>query len=227
MTERQQEQPTRSGEPMAPPDVLPPHEVDVPPEPTVPGIPLQRVILPDDPTLFGFPAEVGEENRSADDVAPVRLVKVRRADPVAGVLLVLAGAAAGASLWVPWRKGDPARGLTLIRQGLEVAGSDVRGLGSGGLWQPLAIVLGGVVLLLMGLLMFGPARTHRASGVVALLVACGVAAGVLFRVAEAGWLVDRWDIGLWCGVAVAALGLLGALKAMLTPPRITTRWHRE
>lgn len=226
MTERQQEQPTWSGEPMAPPEVLPPQQVDVPPEPTVPGIPLQRVILSDEPTLLGFPAEVGQEDRSADDV-PVRLVKVRRADPVAGVLLVLAGAAAATSLWVPWRKGDPAWGLTLVRQGLQVAGSDVRALGPSGLWQPLAIVLGGVVLLLMGLLMFGPARTHRASGVLALLVACAVGAGVLFRVARAGWLVDRWDVGLWCGAAVAALGLLGALKAMLTPPRITTRWRRE
>ena len=226
MSERQQ-QPTWSREPMAPSDDLPPQPVDVPPDPTVPGIPLQRVVLDDEPTLLGFPAEVGETAGTPDDVAPVRLVSVRRADAVAGLLLVLAGGAAVASLWLPWRKGDPARGLALVRQGLEVAGSGIRGLGPDGLWQPLAIVVGGIVLLLLGLLMFGPARTHRVSGVLALLVACGAAAAVLFRVAQAGWLVDRWDRGLWCAFAVAALGLLGALKAMLTPPRITTRWRRQ
>jgi hypothetical protein len=121
-------------------------------------------------------------------------------------------------------KGDPATGLTLVRQGLEVAGSDIRTLGPSGLWQPLAVVLGGGVLLLLGLLMFGPARTHRVSGLVALVVACGAAAGVLLRVANTGWRIVRWDLGLWCAAAVAVLGLLGALKAMLTAPRI--RWRR-
>ena len=152
-------------------------------------------------------------------------MKVRRADPVAGVLLVLAGLAAAASLWLPWQKAGTDTGLSLVRGGLETAGSDIRALGPTGQWQPLAIVLGGVVLFLLGVLMFGPARTHRFSGVLALVVAGGAAAAVLFRVAEAGWHVDRGDLGLWCAVAVAGLGLLGALKAMLTPPRITPRWR--
>ena len=226
MTERQS-QPTRSGEPMAPPEFLPQQPPELPPEPTLPGIPAQRIVMADEPTLLGFPAEVGEPDGTTDDVAPVRLVSVRRADPVAGVVLVLAGFAAAASLWLPWRKGDDGTGLSLVRHGLQVAGSDVRALGPSGLWQPLAIVLGGVVLFLLGVLMFGPARTHRISGLLALLVASGAAAGVLFRVAHAGWHLARWDLGLWCAVAVAGLGLLGALKAMLTPPRITTRWRRR
>jgi hypothetical protein len=225
MTERQQ-QPTWSGEPPAPPDSPPEELSDGPPEPTVPGIPLQRVVVADEPTLLGFPAEVGDEDVATDVVAPVRLVSVRRADPVAGVVLVLAGVAGAASLVLPWRKGDEGTGLSLVRHGLQVAGSDVRALGPSGLWQPLAIVLGGVVLFLLGVLMFGPARTHRISGLLALLVASGAAAAVLFRVAHAGWYLTRGDLGLWCAVAVAALGLLGALKAMLTPPRITTRWRR-
>jgi hypothetical protein len=230
MIERQQ-QPTWSGEPMAPPEQLPeqPDEQPdkVPPDPTLPGIPLQRVVDLDEPTLLGFPAEVGDDPGATDDVSPVRLVSIRRADPVAGVVLVLAGLAAITSVWLPWLKGDTDTGLALVRQGLQVAGSDLRALGPSGLWQPLAIVAGGIVLLLVGLLMFGPARTHRASGVLALLVAGGATAAVLFRVADAGWRVARWDLGLWCAVAVAGLGLLGALKAMLTPPRITTRWRRE
>jgi hypothetical protein len=205
----------------------PQHPLEVPPEPTVPGIPLQRVVEADEPTLFGLPAEVGEPAETTDDVAPVRLVSVRRADPLAGVLLVLAGIAAAASLWLPWRRGEDVTGLSLVRQGLQVAGSDVRALGPGGLWQPLAIVLGGVVLFLLGVLMFGPARTHRISGLLALLVASGAGAAVVLRVAHAGWHVARSDLGLWCAVAVAGLGLLGALKAMLTVPRITTRRRRE
>jgi hypothetical protein len=228
MIERQQ-QPTWSGEPTAPPDFLPEPLADGPPDLTVSGIPLQRVVVDDEPTLFGFPAEVGEdedEGGTADDVVPIRLVSVRRADPVAGVLLVLAGGAAAASLWLPWLKGDTGTGLPLVRRGLEVAGSDIRALGPSGLWQPLAIVLGGGVLFLIGVLMFGPARTHRFSGLLALLVVSAVAGGVLYRIADAGWNATQWDLGLWCAVAVGGLGLLGALKAMLTPPRITPRWRR-
>ena len=224
MIERQQ-QPTWSGEPPAPPGSLPEESSDDPPEPTVPGIPLQRVVVDDEPTLFGLPAEVGGDEVAPDTVAPIRLVKVRRADPVAGFLLVLAGLAAAASVWLPWRGGASDTGLSLVRRGLETAGSDIRALGPSGLWQPLAIVLGGSVLFLLGVLMFGPARTHRLSGVLALVVAGGAAAAVLFRVAEAGWHVDREDLGLWCAVAVAGLGLLGALKAMLTAPRVTPRWR--
>jgi hypothetical protein len=204
----------------------PQQPLEVPPEPTVPGIPLQRVVEADEPTLFGLPAEVGEPEKATDDVAPLVLVRVRRADPIAGFLLVLAGVAAAASLWLPWRRDVDGTGLSLVRRGLELAGGDVRALGPTGEWQPLAIVLGGVVLFLLGVLMFGPARTHRISGLLALLVASAVAAAVLLRVAAAGWLVTRWDGGLWCAIAVAGLGLLGALKAMLTAPRVTTRWRR-
>jgi hypothetical protein len=231
MTERHQ-QPIWSGEPTAPPDFLPEQLAGGPPDLTVSGIPLQRVVVDDEPTLFGLPAEVGEDdggtdgNGTADDVVPIRLVSIRRADPVAGVLLVLAGGAAAASLWLPWLKGDTGTGLPQVRRGLEIAGSDIRTLGPSGLWQPLAIVLGGGVLFLIGVLMFGPARTHRLSGVLALLVASAAAAAVLFRIGDAGWDVQRWDLGLCCAVAVAGLGLLGALKAMLTAPRITPRWRR-
>ena len=225
MTERQSH-PTWSDQPMAPPEFLPQAPVGLPPEPALPGVPPPRAVVDDEPTLLGFPAEVGEPDGTPDDVAPVRLVSVRRADPVAGVVLVLAGVAGAASLALPWRRGDEGTGLSLVRHGLQVAGSDVRALGPSGLWQPLAIVLGGVVLFLLGVLMFGPARSHRISGLLALVVGSGAAAAVLFRVAHAGWHLARGDLGLWCAVAVAGLGLLGALKAMLTPPRITTRWRR-
>jgi len=36
-----------------------------------------------------------------------------------------------------------------------------------------------------------------------------------------GWEIDRFGPGMWCAVAVPVLGMLGALKAMLTAPRVT------
>jgi hypothetical protein len=79
----------------------------------------------------------------------------------------------------------------------------------------------GGLLLLLGLLLLVPARAHRTVGVLALLVAVAAAAAVLVVLADGGWRLDRFGAGTRCAVAVAALGLLGALKAMLTPPRVT------
>jgi hypothetical protein len=180
----------------------------------------------DDVTLFGLPADVPDQRppvAAPGAAPPVRLMSRRRADPLAGVALVLAGVAAAVSLSLPWRQGKADTGLSLVRRGVHLAVSEVGELGLSGLWQPLAIVLGGGVLLLLGLLMFRPARTHRFLGVLALLVAAGVVAGVLFRVAQADWSVARFDLGLWCAVAVGVLGVLGALKAMLTAPLVRIR----
>jgi hypothetical protein len=153
-------------------------------------------------------------------------VVLRRADPVAGIALVLAGVAAAASLWLPWRQGDADTGLSLVWRGLRAAGSGVGELGATRLWPPLVIVLGGGLLLLLGVLLFLPERTHRFVGVQALLVAIGAAAAVLFQVAQAHWSAARFDLGMWCAVAVGVLGVLGALKAMLTVPRVTAKPRR-
>src|SRR5689334_3451307 len=86
----------------------------LPPDPTVPGI---QLIAPEEPTILGFPVE--EETASgplpAVDASPptgpalehqVRVVALPRADPLAGITLVLAGVAGAASLLKPWRAGD-------------------------------------------------------------------------------------------------------------------------
>jgi hypothetical protein len=243
MTERQQ-QSYWSDERPAGEEASPPQATDVPPHQTVPGIPTPRVDDADDLTILGFPAVAGADD--GDDRTPhgdawgeqrpavpeggfdsqVRLVIVHRADPVAGLALVLAGVAAAVSLWLPWRQGKADTGLTLVWRGLGVAGSGVDELGRSGLWQPLAIVLGGGILLLLGVLLFLPAPTHRLVGVLALFVAAGAVAGVLFRVAQASWSAAQFDLGLWFAVAVGALGVLGALKAMLTTPRVRARPRR-
>jgi hypothetical protein len=210
---------------------------------TVPGIPPPRPVAAEQPTILGFPAEVESADDDRSSVLdtwgeppppppvsaaelPVRLVTLPRADPLAGIALVLAGAAAAASLWLPWVRGVPDTGSSLVFRGLRAAGASTGDVSRSGLWQPPVIVLGGGLLLLLGVLLFLPARTHRVAGVAALLLASAAAAGVLFQVSRLDWDTARFDAGMWCAVAVPALALLGALKAMLTPPSITLRHRR-
>jgi hypothetical protein len=121
------------------------------------------------------------------------------------------------SLSLSWWPGDGPTGLSLVQHAVE----DVRsGVDAGGVWQPLVVVLGGGLLVLLGVLLLVPARAHRLVGVLALFVSLAAAAAVVLLV-EAGWGVDRFGPGMWCAVAVPVLGVLGSLKAMLTPPLIT------
>lgn len=214
-------------------------DVHVLPDGTVPGIPPPLLVAAEEEsTILGFPVdeETGEgtvvpepvpEEPAAVGEADVRLVVLPRTDPLAGISLVLAGASAAASLWVPWVQGESGTGSALVLRGLTAAGSGVVALGRSGLWQPLAIVLGGGLLLLLGVLLFLPSRTHRVVGVLSLLVSSAAIAGVLFLVADLRWDSARFDIGMWLAVAVAGLGLLGALKAMLTVPRVALRLGRS
>ncbi|WP_448615587.1 hypothetical protein [Modestobacter sp. URMC 112] len=159
--------------------------------------------------------EDGEDDDPAwDPYVGTAPVEVRRADIVAGLLLLLAGMAAGVSLLVVWVVGG-ATGLELVRDGL--TGTTSGGTGS---WQPPAVVGSGIVLFVIGLLMYAPARTHQLLGVLALLVSMVAAAAVLVPLADAGWDLEAFAVGAWFAVAVAALGMLGALKAMSTGPRL-------
>jgi len=71
-----------------------------------------------------------------------------------------------------------------------------------------------------------PARTHRFLGILALLVSLVAAAGVVVPLASIGWDVKQIDTGFWFALAVPALGLLGALKAMFTGPKYGTHAPR-
>jgi len=148
-----------------------------------------------------------------------RPVAVRRPDLLAALLLVLAGVAAAISLVLPWVQGRSATGLDLVRRGFSSLGH----LAGTGLWQPLVIVLGGGVLFVLGLLVVVPARSHRFLGAVALVVTAFVAAGVLVPLADAHWHSRVFDLGFWFAGAVAVLGLLGGLKALLTGRRNRVR----
>jgi hypothetical protein len=162
-----------------------------------------------------------DDDGGAQDWAPeysTAPIAVRRADVLAGLLLLLAGMAAGVSLLVVWLNGGPT-GLDLVRDGIEDARGGVATLAGTGSWPPLAVVGGGVVLFVLGLLMYVPAKTHRFLGALALLVALVVAAGVLVPLAEVDWELSRWAVGGWFTAAVGGLGLLGAFKALSTGTR--------
>ncbi|WP_448642521.1 hypothetical protein [Geodermatophilus sp. URMC 63] len=217
MTERQQQPSPSSGAGAAP--APPPGDADAEAGPTV----------------LGFAPDTAEDDEAVD-VEPVadgteaagvavdsdRLAYVRRPDLVGGVLLLLAGVADAASVWLPWDRDGDVSGLSLVVRAVDAAREGVAELGRTGLWQPAAVAVGGVVLLVLGLLLLRPARGHRVSGVLALGVALAVAAAVVGRLVDVGWDVRSFGPGAWCAVAVAGLGVLGALKAVLTAPRVTT-----
>ena len=148
-----------------------------------------------------------------------RPVAVRRSDPFAAFLLVLAGLAAGVSLLVPWVP-DGATGLELARTAVEQLGEGWTTVFDTGFWQPITVLGGGALLLLLGLLVLLPARAHRTLGLLALLVAGAVVAAVLVPLVDVDWQLDVLDLGFYFALGVAALGLLGALKALLTPPKL-------
>jgi hypothetical protein len=239
MTERLR--PTRRfGKRTAPGDT-PPYSSEFLAVPAVPS-PQPPVDDADELTIFGFPAVTGPYDaggRATEDRADpsvpardgldtlVRLVTEYRADPIAGLTLMLAGVASAASLWFPWVRGDDTTGLAFLRRSFAVAGAGVEALGrSGGQWQPLAIVLGGALLLPLGVLLFIPSRTHRTMGLLALCAAMAVTAGVVSRFAQAQWSWAGFDRGMWFAVAASALGVMASLKAMLRIPRVTLREAR-
>jgi len=150
--------------------------------------------------------------------APVysdRPVALRGPDSLGGLLLILAGIAAAISLLLDWLAARDVSGWGLVRRAFD----DLDAIFDTGMWQPLAIVLGGGVLFLLGVLMWLPMRSHRFFGLLALLVSGAVTAGVLVPLIDAGWDLGFFGPGFWCGIAVAVLGLLGSIKAVLTKPK--------
>ncbi len=216
MTERQQQRPPGYGAAATPPPPLGDADAEA------------------GPSILGFPPDTAEDD--VEDVEPApdgpevagvavdpgRLVYLRRPDLVGGVLLLLAGVADGASVWLPWERDQATTGLHLVARSVDAAREGVAELGRTGPWQPAAVAVGGAVLVVLGLLLLRPARGHRVSGVLALGVALAVAAAVGARSVDAGWDARVLGPGVWCAAAVAGLGVLGALKAMLTAPRVTT-----
>jgi len=164
---------------------------------------------------IGGTAYRGATPGTAETTAPPysdRPVALRGPESLGGLLLILAGVAAGISLLLDWLPDDDISGWGLVRRGF----NDLESVLGNGLWQPLAIVLGGGVLFVLGVLMWLPMRSHRILGFLGLLVSLAVVAGILVPLADAGWDLAAFGIGFWFGIAVAVLGLLGSIKALLT-----------
>ncbi|MBA3338486.1 MAG: hypothetical protein H0T54_01820 [Geodermatophilaceae bacterium] len=140
-------------------------------------------------------------------------VAVRRPDSVAGLLLILAGLGIGISLLLDWFVDG--KGYDIFKFGLDNAGSFF----SDGVWQPLVIVFGGAVLLLIGLIAFIPGKSRRAMGLIALLIAAAIVAAVLTALITAKFDFSAFKPGFIVVIAAAVLALLGALKAAVTPPK--------
>lgn len=194
-----------------------PDSSEHPPQPFVPPTPR---LAGSDPEPVGLgeilAVDADAPDAPPDDRAPGTSpapVPVRRPDLVAGPLLLLAGVATGASLLVVWTNGG-LPGLDLVGAALRDAREDAGTLADAASWPPLAVVGGGSVLFVLGLLMYVPARTHRFLGALALLAGLVVAAGVLVPLADADWDVSHWAVGAWCAAAAGGLGLLGALTAL-------------
>ena len=179
----------------------------------------------DEDTILGFPAESGEDDEDDEppvaETFPVDLVVIRHPDRVACALLILAGVAANVSLSLAWLSGSGTIGLTLVSRGFDLLGDGVGALLRTGLWQPVIVVVGGGLLVLLGVVLLVPTRAHRLVGVLALLVSLATAAAVLVLFVEADWRFELFGVGTWFAVAVPVLGVLGALKAMLTVPDVT------
>jgi hypothetical protein len=164
------------------------------------------------------PARPGATAYGAETTAPPysdRPVAFRGPESLGGLLLILAGIAAGISLLLDWLERGDVSGWGLLRAAFDDLGDAF----SSGLWQPLVIVCGGGVLFVLGLLMWFPARSHRFLGVLGFLVSLAVTAAVLVPLVDADWDLGFFGPGFWCAIAVAVLGLLGSLKAMLSRPR--------
>lgn len=144
-----------------------------------------------------------------------RPVAIRGPESLGGLLLILAGIVAAISLLLDWLADDDISGWSLVRNGFD----DLGGIFDDGLWQPLAVVLGGGVLFVLGVLMWLPMKRHRFLGLLGLLVSAVVTAGVLVPLAEADWDLEFFGPGFWCAIAVAVLGLLGSLKALVSRRR--------
>lgn len=139
-------------------------------------------------------------------------VAYRGPESLGGLLLILAGIAAAVSLVLDWLADVDGTGLDLVRDGFD----DLDAIVDNGLWQPMAVILGGGVLLLLGIMLWLPARSHRFLGLLGLVVSGLVVWAVVVPFEDSGWEPATFGPGFWCAIAVAVLGVLGSLKALLT-----------
>jgi hypothetical protein len=147
-----------------------------------------------------------------------------RADPVAGLILVLAGAFGIVQLVLPWMaigSGLPGSftGWQLFKTGRDQALDLSSTIAT---YALPGVAIAGVAMVLLGLAMFAPID-HRPLGTVGLLFALAA------TVAAGWWVLDTWDArggpgqildtalpGWYLFVLSGPLGLIGSIKALVT-----------
>lgn len=153
-----------------------------------------------------------------------------RADPIAAVLLLVAGAAGIWQLFAPWLKAgaaDPGGGPA-AQSGWRVYRA-LRGLAAPSPelnWATLAVLgcaVAGGALLVLGVAMLAPIN-HRPLGAAALLISLLSMAGALWVIVHARvvfelgvfGLFGQASVGLYLFLGSGLLGLVGAWKALST-----------
>jgi hypothetical protein len=157
--------------------------------------------------------------------APVRSSVT--ADPIAGVLLILAGTAGILELLLPWRpavKALPSYS-SLTGWDLFVIGRS-QALSAGdtlALYSVLGVAVVGGACLLLGLAMFAPID-HHPLGAIALLCSVVSIGGAIWWILQnrtavggIGTLFGQGEFGFYLFLAAGVIGLAGAIKALATP----------
>ncbi|HEY5878056.1 MAG TPA: hypothetical protein VIU11_04045 [Nakamurella sp.] len=161
--------------------------------------------------------------------APAPPLRAVRADPIAAVLLLLAGAMGIWQLLLPWLTVGPGSGVPggsptgwRVYRALRALPAPAPELS----WATLSVLgcaVGGGALIVLGLAMMAPLN-HRPLGAAALLISLLSAAGALWVVVHARAVFDLGVFGLF-GQAGAGwylflgsglLGLAGSWKALST-----------
>ncbi len=160
--------------------------------------------------------------------APPPATRPVRADPIAAVLLLIAGALGIWQLLVPWLSVPVVGGSAGTPTGWQICRT-LRALPAPSPevgWATLAVLgaaVGGGALIVLGLAMMAPI-SHRPLGAAALLISLLSLAGALWVAVHARLIVDVGLFGLF-GQASAgwylflgsgALGIAGAWKALST-----------
>jgi len=128
--------------------------------------------------------------------------------------MVLAGLGVGASLLVEWFSGI--NGLDLFTDSWQLLGESP----SDAVWQALVIVLGAAIILVIGLSAFVRAKSRQAVGLIALFITGAMSASVVtlfLRLTEVDFELIR--PGFYVVIAATVLGLIGAVRCAVTPPR--------
>lgn len=156
--------------------------------------------------------------------ATSRADRAPRADPVAALLLVVAGIFGAVQLMVPWigigsGLDGSYTGWDLFKVGRD---QSLDFSGRVATYALPAVAIAGGALVLLGLAMFAPIN-HRPLGAVALAFSIGAVVGAAWWVMETGTarggvgqIIDIAQPGWYLFLAAGPIGLIGSVKALAT-----------